>query len=74
MEDCYGHVLNLAVGDTVKGCEIADSLDIAFEVSMLISFSLKRAAQFEKLKAEFAPTTMKLFSGIDYNFIPSDNI
>ena len=54
---CYGHALNLAVSDTVKGCEVVkDALDIPFEVSKLISFSPKRAAQFEKLKAELAPT------------------
>ena len=54
---CYGHALNLAVSDTVKGCKVVkDALDIAFEVSKLISFSPKRAAQFEKLKAELAPT------------------
>ena len=36
---CYGYALNLAVSDTVKGCEVVkDSLDIAFEVSKLISF------------------------------------
>ena len=41
----------------MKGCEVVkDALDIAFEVSKLISFSPKRAAQFEKLKAELAPT------------------
>ena len=54
---CYGHALNLAVSDTVKGCEVVkDALDIAFEVSKLINFSPKRAAQFEKLKSELAPT------------------
>ena len=36
--------------DTVKGC----SLDTAFEVSKLISFPPKRAAQFHELKAELS--------------------
>ncbi len=53
---CYGHALSLAVSDTVKGCQvIQDSLDTAFEVSKLISWSPKRAAQFDKLKAELSP-------------------
>ena len=41
----------------MKGCEVVkDALDITFEVSKLICFSPKRAAQFQKLKAELAPT------------------
>jgi len=53
---CYGHSLNLAVGDTVKGCKIMkDSLDLIFEVSKLVKFSPKRDAHFEKLKDELAP-------------------
>ena len=39
---CCGHALNLAVSDTVKGCQVVkDALDTAFEVSKLISFSPK---------------------------------
>ena len=42
--------------DTVKGCQVVKhALDTAFEVSKLISFSPKRAAQFHKLKAELSP-------------------
>ena len=53
---CCGHALNLAVSDTVKGCQVVkDALDTAFEVSKLISFSPKRAAQFHELKAELSP-------------------
>ena len=51
-----GHALNSAVSDTVKGCQVVkDALGTAFEVSKLISFSPKRAAQFHKLKAELSP-------------------
>ena len=36
---CYGHSLNLAISDTIKGCKIMkDSLDLIFEVSKLLSF------------------------------------
>lgn len=47
--------LNLAIGDTVKGCKILkDSLDLIFEVSKLVKFSPKRDVHFEKLKNELA--------------------
>ena len=53
---CYGHALNLAVGDTVKQCKLLrDTLDVRFEVSKLVKFSPKRDTQFEKIKAELAP-------------------
>ena len=53
---CYGHVLVLAVGDTVQKCKvIKDSLDTTFEASKLAKFSPKRDIQFEKLKAGLAP-------------------
>ena len=36
---CYGHALNLSVGDTIKHCKILkDALDIVFEVSKLIKY------------------------------------
>ena len=50
---CYGHVLNLAVGDAIKQSKICrDALDIAFEISRLIHFSPKRNAAFDRIKAE----------------------
>ena len=42
---CYGHTHDLAVSDTLKGYEVP--LDIAFEVSKLISVSPKHAAQLK---------------------------
>jgi hypothetical protein len=55
---CYGHALNLAVGDTVKRCKLLkDALEITFEVSKLVKFSPKRDVLFEKLKADLAPDT-----------------
>ena len=33
---CYGHALNLAVGDTVRQCKLLrDTLGVTFEVSKL---------------------------------------
>ena len=50
---CYGHALNLAVGDTVKSSKIMkSSLETAHEISKLIKNSPKRSALFEKLKQE----------------------
>jgi len=40
---CYGHALNLAVGDSVKNSKILkDALEITFEVSKLVKYSPKR--------------------------------
>ena len=46
---CYGHALNLAVGDSIKNSKLLkDALEIAFEVSKLVKFSPKRNVMFEK--------------------------
>ena len=48
---CYGHALNLAVGITMKQSKLCrDSMEVAFEVSKLIEFSLKRNAAFDRIK------------------------
>ena len=48
---CYGHALNLSAGDTIKRCEIMeDALDIVFEASKLIKYSLKRDVKFVEAK------------------------
>lgn len=53
---CYGHSLQLAVGDTIKQIKLmADCLDITNEVSKLLKYSPKRDTLFEKLKKELAP-------------------
>ena len=50
---CYGHALNLAVGDAIKQSKVcSDALDTAFEVSKLIRFSPKRNAAFDRIKVE----------------------
>ena len=50
---CYGHALNLAVGDTIKQSKLCrDSMDTAFEISKLIRFSPKQNAAFDCIKVE----------------------
>ena len=47
---CYGHALNLGVGDTFKQCQLMkSSLDVVIEISKLIKKSPKRDAIFQKL-------------------------
>lgn len=55
---CYGHALNLAVGDTVKRSKVMrDSLDTVFEMSKLVKYSPRRDTILEQLKREMAPDT-----------------
>ncbi|XP_048732510.2 zinc finger MYM-type protein 1-like [Ostrea edulis] len=55
---CYGHALNLAVGDTVKRSKVMrDALDTVFEMSKLIKYSPRRDTILEQLKREMAPDT-----------------
>ena len=50
---CYGHALNLAVGDALKKSKLCcDALDTAFEICRLVRFSPKRHAAFERIKLE----------------------
>ena len=50
---CYGHALNLAVGEAIKQSKVCrDSMETAFEFSKLINFSPKRNAAFDRIKAE----------------------
>ncbi len=52
---CYGHALNLAVGQTVKQSKIcSEALEVAFEITKLIKFSPKRNAHFDRIKADVA--------------------
>ena len=53
---CYGHSLNLAASDAIKGCKVmSDALDTTLEVSKLIKFSPKREGIFENIKKQLAP-------------------
>ena len=53
---CYGHALNLGVGDTIKQCQLMKSaLEVIAEMSKLIKRSPKRDSMFQKLKSELAP-------------------
>ena len=50
---CYGHALNLAVGDTIKQSPLTkDCLDTCYELVKLIKFSPKREAMLRDLKEE----------------------
>ena len=52
---CYGHALNLAVGQTVKQSKICcEALEVAFEITKLVKFSPKRNTLFNKIKADVA--------------------
>ena len=53
---CYGHALNLAVGDTIKQLKLLrDTLDVTYEISKLLKYSPRRDTLFEKLKSQMAP-------------------
>jgi len=53
---CYGHALNLACNDAVKGCKVLkDSLETTREITKLIKFSPKREILFRNFKQELAP-------------------
>ena len=53
---CYGHSLNLATSDMVKGCfTMKKMLDTVHEITKLVKYSPRRQAIFEKLKEEIAP-------------------
>ena len=55
---CYGHILNLAVNDTIRECSVMKSaFDTVNEVSKLIKKSPKREAIFRDIKMELAPET-----------------
>ena len=55
---CYGHSLQLAVGDMVREVRnFRDALDTTSDISKLLKYSPKRDRMFEKLKAELAPET-----------------
>ena len=56
---CYGHSLQLAVGDTVKRIKkLKDTLDTTSEISNVLKYLPKRDAMFRKLKEQFAPATL----------------
>ena len=48
---CYGHALNLALSDAIKGLKVTKScLDTANEITKLIKYSPRREAIFHALK------------------------
>jgi len=52
---CYGHALNLAIQDLVKGVKVMeDTLDTVYEITKLIKKSPKWEVIFQKIKDEVA--------------------
>lgn len=52
---CYGHALNLATQDTLKGIKVMEcTLDTVYEITKLIKKSPKREVIFKNIKDEFA--------------------
>lgn len=50
---CYGHSLNLAVGDAVRQCKVMKvALQICFEITKLIKYSPRRESLFKDIKEE----------------------
>ena len=50
---CYGHTLNLACSDAVKGCKVLKSaLETTREIKKLIKFSPRREAIFQEVKKD----------------------
>ena len=48
---CYGHALNQACNDTIKGCNLLrDTLDVALEITHLVKDSSRREAIFNRFK------------------------
>lgn len=55
---CYGHALNLAIGDTMKASKVMrDTMDTVYEISKLIKYSPKRNAKLQELKHQMCPDT-----------------
>ncbi|XP_052271528.1 52 kDa repressor of the inhibitor of the protein kinase-like [Dreissena polymorpha] len=53
---CYGHALNLAVGDCVRQCKVLrNTMDTVHEVSKLMKYSPKRDSTLQTLKEEMSP-------------------
>ena len=50
---CYGHTLNFACSDAVKGCKVLKSaLETTREITKLIKFSPRREAIFQEVKKD----------------------
>ena len=62
---CYGHALNLAVGDAIKQSKVCrDALETAFEISKLVKFSPKKNAAFDRIKADMTEEESHIRVGI----------
>ena len=62
---CYGHSINLATNDALKGSKLLkDALDMTREITKLIKYSPRREAIFQKLKEEVNLETENNLPGI----------
>ncbi len=53
---CYGHSLNLAVGDTIKNSSIMkNSLNTVHEITKLVKYSPRRESLFNAIKDDMSP-------------------
>ena len=53
---CFGHSLNLAANDALKGSKIMkEALETTHEITKLIKFSPRRDNVFRKIKEDMAP-------------------
>lgn len=50
---CYGHALNLAIGDSMKQSKVCrNAMDTAYEIYKLLRFSPKRHDSFDRIRVE----------------------
>ena len=55
---CYGHALNLACSDAVKGCKVMrDVLDTSYEIVKLVKKSPRRDAMLQNLRQQLPEST-----------------
>ena len=55
---CYGHALNLSVGDCIKQCKVMKTaVEVVGEISKLVKKSPKRDSSFDMIKSALAPDT-----------------
>lgn len=60
---CYGHALNLACGDAMKGCKILKTaLETTREITKLVKFSPKREVLFKEKNRKW----LQIYLAFDY--------
>ena len=55
---CFGHALNLSVGDCIKQRKVMKmAIEVVGEISKLLEKLLKRDSSFDRIKSALAPDT-----------------